>query len=474
VIVPLPLPDYTPDLDSTGGGLNTAENTYRSADGYHPLKAVAAISNALPGPFRGGGAFIGGAGIAVLLVGTDTGLYQYAAGAWTSLLTGLTVTGKWRFTQFGNDVVSVNGAVTYKTTLTGTVASTAISGAPAGVCVAVVGDYVVIGQAASDLIGIYTSDFNSDTGWNPAGAGATATTQPMLTGGEVMGLAGGEYGIILQRQRLVRMDRTGDSLAPFAYNEISPNFGCACKASIAAVGHDVFFLSDRGFMALANGQQLRPIGSEKVDRTFRSLVPRDDYERMFCAVDPESKLVMWCIPGSPGTLWIYNFELNNWTTGSLAVDGIFAGFASSLTLEQVAAIYTNLDTMPYSLDDPRFAGGAPRLYAVQAGAVGTFTGATLQTTFEGSFLQLTETRRTRLMNVRPITDAASGMTLAVDARERLGDAPNVRTVTALRASGNMPLRHSGRFVKPTLTYAAGTAWSIIESMEFECSAGGVR
>ena len=474
MIVPLPIPDYLPDLNSTNGGLGTAENTYRSPDGYHPLRSVASISNALPSVFRGGGAFIGSTGQAVLLVGTDTGLYQYAAGAWTALLTGLTVTGKWRFTQFGNDVVSVNGAVTYKTTLTGAVATTAIAGAPAGVCVAVVGDYVVIGQAANDLLTVYTSDFNSDSGWNPAGAGATATTQPMLTGGEIMGLAGGEYGVILQRQRLVRMDRTGDSSVPFAYNEISPNFGCACKASIAAVGHDVFFLSDRGFMALANGQQLRPIGSERIDRTFRAIVPRDDYERMFSAIDPENKLVMWCIPGSPGTLWIYNFELDKWTTGSLPIDGLFAAFTSSQTLEQVSATYPNLDTMPYSLDDPRFNGGAPRLYAVQGGQIGTFTGPTLKTTFEDSFHQLTGTRRTRLISFRPITDAVSGMTLSVDARERLGDAANVRQVTELRPSGIMPIRHSGRYVKPTLTLAAGTVWTNIEAMDVECEAGGNR
>jgi hypothetical protein len=474
VIKTLDLPDYLPDLYSTNGGLNTAENTYRSPDGYHPLKSVASVSDALPGPFRGGGAFIGAGGISVLLVGTDTGLYQYAAGAWTSLLTGLSVAGKWRFTQFGNDVVSVNGAVTYKTTISGSVATTAISGAPAGVCVAVVGDYVVIGQAASDLLGIYTSDFNSDTGWNPAGAGATATIQPMLTGGEVMGLAGGEYGVILQRQRLVRMDRTGDATAPFAYNEISPNFGCACKASIAAVGHDVFFLSDRGFMALANGQQLRPIGSEKVDRTFRALVPRDDYERMFSAVDPENKLVMWCIPGSPGSLWIYNFELDKWTTGSLSIEGLFAAFTSSLTLEQVSAVYGNIDTMPYSMDDPRFNGGAPRLYAVQDGQIGTFTGPTLKTVFEDSFDQLTGPQRTRFLGMRPITDAVSGMTLELDCRERLGDAPNVKTVTELRASGVMPIRHAGRYSKPRLTFAAGTNWTIIEAMEAEFEAGGVR
>ena len=43
----------------------------------------------------------------------------------------------------------------------------------------------------------------------------------MLEGGEVMGLAGSEYGVILQRRRLVRMNVTGDVAAPFSYDPIA-------------------------------------------------------------------------------------------------------------------------------------------------------------------------------------------------------------------------------------------------------------
>lgn len=468
----VPLPEYTPDQSVNTGGLLTATNVYPRTDGYGPLRTLAPATDALPGAFRGGVSVSSSTGGAYLLIGTDNGLVQHNSGTWTDLETGMTVTGHWRFTQFGNYAIGVNGTGTKVVDLNaGT--SSALTGAPSGVAIAVVGDYVVIGQDVGDILGIYTSGFNDHTDWNPAGTGG-ATIQPMLAGGEVMGLAGGEYGVILQRQRIMRMTRTGDAAAPFQYDEITPNVGCASKASVVQVGRTVFFLSDRGFMALDDGQSLVPIGSEKVDRTFQALTARDDYERMFAAVDPRNKLVFWCIPGSPGALWVYNFELKRWSFGQFAIQGVFSGYTSSMGLEAVSALYPDVDTMPYSLDDPRFAGGSPQLYGVADGKLGTFTGPTLPAEFELSFSQFVPGQTTRLIAIRPVGDAVGGQSVSVDVRARLGDAGAIRLAGSLRDSGVLPIRASGRYMKPKWAILAGMNWSYAQGLEFEFEAGGGR
>ena len=58
-----------------------------------------------------------------------------------------------------------------------------------------------------------------------------ATQQPQLTGGEIMGLAGGEYGVILQRRQITRMSLTGDATRPFDYDVVTDNLGCASRGS---------------------------------------------------------------------------------------------------------------------------------------------------------------------------------------------------------------------------------------------------
>lgn len=466
----LTMPPYLPDQSAFSGALVQAENVYPKVDGYGPISGFTGFSSALSAAFKGGASFIASDGTSSLLVGTATGLVKYSGGSWSNVITGMTVTGQWRFAQFGDFGIGVNGSSTKVVNLTLGTGST-LTGAPTGIAIGVVGDYVVILQDTGNILGVFTSGFNNHTNWNLSNG---ATYQPMLTGGECMGFAGGEYGVILQRQRIVRMTRTGDNTAPFQYDEITPNLGCASKASVIAIGRTVYFLSDSGFKALEDGQVIKPIGSEKVDRTFASEVPRDDWEKLFVAYDPQSKVVVWCVPGTPGKLWIYNYELDRWSTAKLNLDGIFSGFTSSISLETLAATYTNIDTMTISLDDPRWAGGNPRLYCIQSGVAGTFFGDTLEAALEWSHLEPIKGARARFWKFRPVTDATSGITLKLDCRARTGDSASISTFTDLRASGDMPVRASGRYVKPRLEYAAGTNWSFVNGLEFDAEAGGGR
>ena len=153
---------------------------------------------------------------------------------------------------------------------------------------------------------------------------------------------------------------------------------------------------------------------------------------------------------------------------------MFSGFTSSIDLETLAVTYPDLDAMTISLDDPRWAGGHPRLYAVQTKQVGTFFGDKLQATFEFSFNDFAGGRYARIRDIRPVTDATDGHTITLDCRARLGDAENIKTASNIRASGVMPVRASGRYVKPKWTIAAGTSWSYAQGMELALEAGGER
>jgi hypothetical protein len=464
-----PLPDYLPDQTPNSGTLEGLQNGFPIVNGMGPVRDFQSISDAISGGFKGGAAVIADDGTSYLLVGTTTSLLRYTGGTWATLVGSLTIADQWRFAGFGNFVVAVNGSATYEVDLAAGTAAL-LTGAPAGNSVTVVGDYVVIGQGADDLLSVFTSDINDHTRWVPDEG---ATQQPQLTGGEVMGLAGGEYGVILQRRRLVRMNRTGDVAAPFEYDAITENVGCASKGSVAQWGRSVFFLSDQGFMALEDGQALVPIGTEKIDRTFQALIAPDDYGRLFSAVDPVRKLVIWAVPGNPGFLFAYNFELQKWGFARLPTDGVFAAFTSSQTLEEVSADNPDLDAMTVSLDDPMFSGGNPQLYAVQNGEIGTLSGDTLEAVFELGFMELAPGRRARLQGVRPVTDATD-LSMTVRMSERQGDAGTVKTGGDYRASGKVPFRASGRYHRLTWTIPAGTEWSYAHAFEAEYDVGGMR
>ena len=465
-----PLPDYLPDQTPNSGTLEALENAYPIVKGFSPVREFESISDAFAGQFLGGTAVIADDGTSYLLVGTNEGLFRYTSGSWTTLASGLTITDQWRFAGFGNYVVAVNGSVTYEVDLSAGTASV-LANAPVGKSVTVVDPYVVIGQDENDLISVFTSDVNDHTRWVPD---AGATQQPQLAGGEIMGLGGGEYGVILQRRRIVRQSKTGDATLPFEYDPITENVGCASKGSVVQWGRSVFFLSDQGFMAFEDGQALVPIGTEKVDRTFQELVPADDYERIFSAIDPVKKLVIWCVPGSPGFLFIYNYELQKWGRARLDIEGVFSAFTSSETLEGVSAIYPDLDAMPVSLDDPVFSGGSPQLYIVQGSRVGALTGDTLEAMFEFGFIELTPGRRSRVRHVRPITDAVNTQTMDMLVSDRQGDDPQTKAGGPLRRSGRIPFRASGRYHRLKWMIDAGSNWSYAHGIEVEYENGDDR
>lgn len=463
------LPAFLPDQSINSGVVILAENVLRAADGYRPMRQFLTNSTALPETFNGGAAFISTAGTSYLLAGTTAKLCRYSAGGWVNLLTGLTVTQRWRFAQFGDFAVAVNGGATKVVDLNAGTAGD-LTGAPTGTSIAIVGDYVVIGQAGGDILLVQWSGFNDHTEWT-AGVNQSGF-QPMLTGGEVMGLSGGEFGVILQRERLVRMSRTGGADAPFAFDEITPNVGCASKGSIAQQGRSVFFLADRGFMACEDGQLPVPIGNEKIDRWFQSEVPRDEWARIYSAVDPRNTMVWWFLPGSPGKAWGYNWTLTEWSYGTFSTDGVFSGYTSSIDTDNTGI--TNIDADPTAtLDDPRWSGGAPRLFVVQSGQIGTMEGPPLQARIWMGFVEFSKDLVSRLRSVRPVGDMTSA-SCVLDCRQRLGDAENLRTCGDLRLSGIMPVRASGKYVATRLTVPASHQWSYIRAFEYEIEPGGTR
>lgn len=446
-------------------GLQTADNVYPSPDGYRPVKAFDAMTPALAATFQGGASFVASDSTVQMLAGTASNLYRFDSTlAWSSMIGGLSA-GRWYFTQFNNNAIATHGGAPVDVNiLAGTAAALAGSPPNADFC-ATVRDFVVLAKGST----ITWSGFQDRAQWT-AGTSQSGS-QTMLAGGIVTGLAGGEYGLIFQRSRISRMSYAGPPTI-WQFDEISANIGAIAAGSIARAGRITFFLSDRGFMK-TDGNDVAPIGNERVDRTFLTLYTQDDIDEfMYSAVDPANHTVIWAMPGK---LWIYNWLLDLWSTSTWNVKAAFTGFTAGLTLEQVAVLYPNLDTMTPSLDDPEFRGGLPLFLCVNASnQVGTLTGANLQATFEMPNLELFEGRETRLRQIRPISDAVTDVAVSLRTKSRLGETGTYGLFDTTQGSGDIDCRASGRYIKPTMTIAAGTTWTYAQGIEVNAAAGGGR
>lgn len=445
-----------------GQSMVLCRNVYAAAGkGYIPVKGMSQIAGALDEQYMGAAAFLAADGTPRLLAGSTTDLYSLTAGAWVSLITSLTVDKPWRFVQFGDDAVGVYGGAPVEIALTANTASTLSGSPPDADLISVVRDFVVLGRCDGDETMVTWSAFNDHTGWTP-GTNQSGF-QPMLTGGKITGLTGGEYGLILQRDRIARMSYTGDPDQPFQFDEISTNFGCIAEGSVVQAGGLTFCYSRRGFIKIEAGG-ITPIGVERVDRTFREAYSEADLVQMSATADPERTVVMFHLFGR---VWCYNWVLDRWTDIVIASQAIFSALTASITIDELDAIYGDLDAITESLDSPIFSGGNPRVFIVKNdGTFQALTGSNLGATFKFSPQEPFAGARTRFSKARPVTDAVSGITLTMDYAQRLGNSVETRIYTTLRDSGDMPIHLTGRYITATLDIAADTTWTFASALEF--------
>lgn len=455
-------------------GLQEAINVYPAANGYRPVKAFAAAAPALPTTVLGASAFVSPRGSSILIAGTASTLYKSFANAWTALGSGFNLQqgDRWRFAQFGGLAVATNGVDPVQKVDLSSMTLSALEGNPPLIgLLAVVKDFLVGGVIDGEVNMLQWSGINDAEFWTPAVN--QSDYQIMPTGGEITGLLGGEFGIILQRGRISRMTYVGDNLV-FQFDEISYNVGCVSRHSVAQAGALGFFLSDNGFM-MWTGAELKPIGYERVDRTFAASYDRSDWPDMSTAVDAVNNLVAWSMGDR---MFVYNWVLDRWSIIEQAAEIIFSGFSRGLSLEELGAVYGDMDdpAMP-SLDDDTLKGGDPRFYVFDAShAMGTFSGANMQATLTTGDLVLSrDSRESRVGQIRPLTDATAGITLTIGSRRRLGDTLPAIDYTYLTDEGDIPVRESGRFMRFSDKRAAAAVWTYSQGLEtVEAKAGGRR
>jgi len=460
-----PFGDWLPDLP---GGVSSVSNLLPIANGYMPVKGFSAITAALPSATKGIAAFVSSIGTTCLLAGTITDLYKYAAGAWTSVLSGASAA-RWRFTQFGDHVICANGAQLASFDINAGTA-VAISGAPTATEVATVRDFVMAGGADGSATEVRWSQFDDSSSWT-AGVNQ-ADTQPLPDGGKIMAIVGGEYGIILQKGAIRRATYVGEAGGldiVFQFDVISSEIGCMAQGSVANVGRLIFFLAERGFQ-MCDGENVVPIADEKFNRWFFSTYSRSDIDNMVSAIDPRNSLVMWGMPANPGRIIVYNWVLKRGAVVQTDVQWVASGFTANTSIDDLG----DIDAISGSLDDPIYSGGNPFLMvANSSNVIGMLAGPNLAASIMLQNVEPTPGRRSRIRSLRAITDATTA-SVSVNSKLQAGDGPGEVSTSEMRLNGKMPLRANGRYNDIMLSIPAGAVWTYLQGIEVEFEAGDGR
>ena len=449
--------EWLPDQPDNAGGLNQALNVIPVSVGYQPFPNAEDFSGAASEDLN-----------SVFVAKWDTEVVLFAGGASKifkfnsatealddkSKSGGYTSTFPWRFTQFGKTVLACNGTaiIQYWTIGTSTLWAD-VATSPTAKHITVVRDFVVTGSLATGTLGRSTvrwSDINDETDWT-AGTTSQSDLQVIADGGNLVGLTGGEFGLIFLEKSISRMSYVGSPLF-FQFDNISRGLGCLSGNSICQYNQVSFFLSDDGFYS-CDGNQVTPIGNEKVDRWFFSDCDLSLISSMTASINPAANIAIWNYANVGGgrSMLVYNWTLGKWARVETLATVLGNIATTGTTLEGLGTLgYTDIDAMPASLDARLWVGGKFMFAGATGTKISTFSGSTYNSELVTTDLEVGYNSVINLL--RPQIDNGSA-DIAVASRRELDDSIIFGTTVSTSSEGRANVRTGGRYhrisVKPT-------------------------
>ena len=390
------------------------------------------------------------------------------------------------FTQFGDYIIVSNGVDAPQYYLMGTstnfanLSSIATAGSPPTFRTSgVVRDFLVTGNQTNNRNRVQWSGINDITHWTAGTKQADYQDLPG-SGGQIVAITSGEYGYVFRQNEIVRMDFVGGATI-FRFSVVSPNRGAVYGKTVCQDNRRVFFYADDGFFEL-NGDQIKPIGAEKVNRFFDIDLDKAYTDRIVAAVDPFNSLAIWLYPsgdneanttGICDKLLVYNYVTEKWSFAKANASAIFTQFVGGYTVEMMDLISANLDNINIALDTPFWDGGQLYLGAINGHKkAAIISGNTNDVELETTEMELFPGLRSDITEVRPIVDTTA--TVAITTRERLADDATTSSYSSMVTNGSVPVRASGRYVRANVKIAAGSTWTHAQGVDLVASRGGAR
>lgn len=396
----------------------------------------------------------------------------------TYFYSNLSASDNWQFAQFGNLVIAVqaNIAPQVYNLATSTAFADLAGSPPQARYISIVGRFVVLSGLVNTPYRIQWSGLGNAEQWT---SGTNSSdNQDMPDGGIVRGVAGGEYGVILQDSVVRRMTYAPGSPVIFQIERIAEDHGLLGSYSLVRSGARVFYFSSQGFKTIGASGLPTGIGQEKVDRATLAALDTANMQLFIGAADPRSNRVFWAYKSGSGsatafnTVLCFDYAINRFSP--IDVSGEYLGSISQpgVTLENLDSISSSIDALSGSLDSYP-ASTYPEIAAFNTDhKLCFFNGPSLEATLVTGE-QGTDGRRIYVRGFRPITDAAT-VYGSVSKRENTQSLATYTTETLINGRGTCPQRASTRYARGKVRIPAGTSWTFATGIEPDFTLEGLR
>jgi len=482
----IPFGPHRPDIsDLNGEHTQFINNVLPRTDGYGPAKSLDAFSGALVAACRGAFYARKTDGTIVVFAATASRLYvmNNSTLAWTDVSKGgvaystLPNTDNWQFAQFGNNVVAVQANVTPQVfDISVSSAFADLGGSPpTSRYITVGGRFLVMSGLISNPNRVHWSGLDAITTWTAGTSFSNFVDFP--DGGVVRGVAGGEFGLILQESATRRMVYVPGASPAFQIERLAEEIGLLGPYSLIRAGGRVFFYSSVGFLEFSAGG-IKAIGKEMVDRTFALDLDTANLRLLVGAQDPESTRVFWAYKSLAGSsnlfdkARVYDYALQRWSVISVSGEYLVSIVKPGLTLEGLDSISSSIDALTFSLDEVSAAVLSSLAAFDSSHRLSLFSGSNLEATLETAEQAIAD-RRVFVRGIRPMTDAAT-VYGSIKYRATQQAAATTTAETLINAEGVCPQRRDTRYARARLRIPAATLWTYASGVEPDFTSTGAR
>ena len=494
----IPFGEWMPDMPALSNpGANVATNVIPRTDkSYGPFPSATVFSSALTAYCRGAYSGRDTTGNVANFAGDGTALYKSNGNGWDDVTNtgGAYTTGSaqyWEFAQYGDVVIATNLADNPQafTVSSDTNFADLDSNAPKGKTVETIKDFLMFGDTNDGTDGdqpnrVWWSAIGDPTSWPTPGTASAAQVQSDYqnlpgTGRvqKIVAAVGGSDGAVFCERGIWRMNYSGPPYV-FTFDLVEGARGTRAPRSVINIGPVAFYIGeDLGFY-MFNGATSVPIGVDKVDKYFASIVDQNSLHRVTSAASPKDKLVMWSFQQQdvtdPDRILVYNWHLQRFSLVQLDHELLRRATADGYTLEQLDNIDSNIETFPYSFDDPILQGGATLLSIFDTShRAANLDGDNLAAEIETTEVDLVG-NRVYADGIRPIVDNEDEVTAAFKYRDSQETDPTAQTYTSRDTEGICYNQIAARYLRASVKIASGASWNHAQGVQVPYVPDGER
>jgi len=488
--------EYKPDLPAIlNDGLTRAEGVIPGEIGYLSIQKASDITTT-PLDSRPQGIFsardVTAVGTSYIYVGTSDKLYELSGNTWIDVSNGvytIAADDQWEFAQWGNQLIATDFSDAVQVATIGGVFADLGGLPPKARHIAVVKDFVVLGNTYDAADGyqplrVRWSGIGTNNVWDVTDPTTQAGVNDLFNnGGWIQRIIGGDYGIIFQERAIVKMSYIGSPVV-FQFDLMESNRGAYAPGAVVAIGNNIAYLAEDGFFVF-NGRESIPIGRGKVDRTFFDSTNQIGLNTLFkdrivATSYPKEQIICWSYcsvssfyEGVNDSILFYNYSPQAKSRWSILRTNIYDGtglttdidhyfLASPLsqgyTLDGLDAVSTDLDHLPplpaaeISLDSSFWTGQQRALGYIGTNLNLAFfqSGSVYDAILETGEFQLNPPNRTSITLIRPFISFAGGdlvgdIFIATSGRDNEYATASYSNTVNLNSSGFANVRNNSRF-----------------------------